>query len=380
MKKIYLFIFLFIQTSFLFAQLSEQSSISLVTVAPGTELYSKFGHSMILIQDPVLGVDKAYSYGTFDFATDNFYWKFLRGTLPYTISFNKFEDVANYYANYEQRTLVAQNLNLSLTQKNSIYQRLETNLLPQNKEYQYKFFYDNCSSRIRDVFVKEKLIHVPWNKLDSLQNFSYRQWMNKYLPANNWVTFGMNLVLGARSDVKADANQSCYLPDNLFYALNFAKNGETPLVNSVDPIYDAPLQNHASINFSGPVFVLGVLILLLLGLSIIKWRFLPQLDYVLFSIYGVFSWLIFFLATCTNHEVMSWNASILMLFPLNFPLVFWFAKNKNSLIWKRYLRIIFIVSSVGFVLASFFFWGLFLVGAPIMIRLYFLSISKPVHG
>jgi Domain of unknown function (DUF4105) len=372
----YTFIFLLLSWS-VFAQLSEQSSISLVTVAPGTELYSKFGHSMIVIQDPANGIDKAYSYGTFDFGTENFYWKFLKGTLPYTISYNPFDQVADYYANYEHRSLFAQKLNFNLEQRNSIYKRLETNLLPQNKEYAYKFFYDNCSSRIRDVFVKEKSINIPWNKLDSLQNLSYRQWMNKYLPFNNWITFGMNLALGARSDVKADANQSCYLPDNLFYALNFAKNGDIPLVSSIIPLYEAPLMSKNPIDFSGPVIILGLLIVMLLALSLIRWKFLPQLDYVLFSLYGVFSWLILFLATCTDHEVMSWNASILMLFPLNFPAVFWFAKKGASQFWKKYLRIIFILSSFGLVLSSYFFVGLFFIGAPILIRLYFLSIAKP---
>lgn len=376
MRKICLLLLLIIYSGVLKAQLSDQSSVSLVTVAPGTELYSKFGHSMIVIQDPLLGIDKAYSYGTFDFGTENFYWKFLKGTLPYTISFNPFDQVADYYANYEHRSLYAQKLNFTLDQRNSIYNRLETNLLPQNSEYAYKFFYDNCSSRIRDVFVKEKSIDIPWNKLDSLQNLSYRQWMNKYLPFNNWVTFGMNLALGARSDVKADANQSCYLPDNLFFALNFAKNGDKPLVSSVIPLYEAPISDKNSIDFSGPVIILGALIIVLLALSIIQWRYLPSLDYILFSIYAVFSWLLLFLATCTDHEVMSWNASILMLFPTNFPAVFWFAKKDASLIWKKYLRIVFIISSLGFVLSSFYFLGLFFVGAPIMIRLYFLSIKK----
>lgn len=376
MKKIYILFLLLVQTGLLKAQLSDQSSVSLVTVAPGTELYSKFGHSMIVIQDPVMGIDKAYSYGTFDFGTENFYWKFLKGTLPYTISYNSFDQVADYYANYEHRSLYAQKLNFNLEQRISIYNRLEINLLPQNKEYAYKFFYDNCSSRIRDVFVKEKSITIPWNKMDSLQNLSYRQWMNKYLPFNNWVTFGMNLALGARSDVTADANQSCYLPDNLFYALNFAKNGDSPLVSSVIPLYEVPLSHENSIDFTGPVIILGALIVILVALSLIKWKYLPQLDYVLFSIYGVFSWLILFLATCTDHEVMSWNASILMLFPLNFPAVFWFAKKDASVIWKKYLRIVFIVSSLGLVLSSFFFWGLFFIGAPLMIRLYFLSIKK----
>ena len=270
MKKFIFFLLLSVQV---FGQLGPQSSISLITVAPGKELYSRFGHSMILIQDPENGIDKAYSYGTFDFNTDNFYWKFLKGTLPYTISANQFQDVVYFYSNYEHRTMVAQKLDLNLVQRNEIYQRLETNLLPQNKEYQYKFFYDNCSSRIRDVFEKQQGIRVPWGQIDSLQSLSYRQWMNKYLPYNTWVTFGMNLALGYRSDVKASASQSTYLPDNLYYAFNFAKNGNAPLVKEIVPIYEEKDTLLGKINPIGPIIVLFLVSLFVLFVSIKQFKF-----------------------------------------------------------------------------------------------------------
>ena len=373
MKKFIFFLLLSVQV---FGQLGPQSSISLITVAPGKELYSRFGHSMILIQDPENGIDKAYSYGTFDFNTDNFYWKFLKGTLPYTISANQFQDVVYFYSNYEHRTMVAQKLDLNLVQRNEIYQRLETNLLPQNKEYQYKFFYDNCSSRIRDVFEKQQGIRVPWGQIDSLQSLSYRQWMNKYLPYNTWVTFGMNLALGYRSDVKASASQSTYLPDNLYYAFNFAKNGNAPLVKEIVPIYEEKDTLLGKINPIGPIIVLFLVSLFVLFVSIKQFKFQFTLDKILFTVYGLFAWLIFFLATGTDHEVMSWNASCLMLLPTNFPLVFWFANSKKKDIWAVYLKYAFIVSAIGLIIASYYFAGLFLVGLPVLIRTYALWIQK----
>lgn len=373
MKKILLFLLLSVHAM---AQLSPNSSISIITVAPGKELYSRFGHSMILIQDPNLAIDKAYSYGTFDFETDNFYWKFLKGTLPYTISVNQFEDVLNFYSNYEHRTMVAQKLDLSLAQRNQIYQRLETNLLPQNKAYQYKFFYDNCSSRVRDIFEKQSEIIVPWGKIDSLQSLSYRQWMNKYLPYNTWTTFGMNLALGYRSDVKASASQSTYLPDNLFYALNFAKNGNTPLVKEIVPIYETTDESKATINFTGPIFILFIISAITLFISFKQLHFQYIFDKVLFTIYGLFAWLIFFLATGTDHEVMSWNASCLMLLPTNFPLVFWFSNGVKKDKWVIYLKYAFIISALGLIVTSYYFTGLLFVGLPILIRLYFLWINK----
>ena len=51
------------------ASLSNQSEISLVTFAPGEELHAAFGHAVIWVRDPLQNIDKAYSYGTFDFKT-----------------------------------------------------------------------------------------------------------------------------------------------------------------------------------------------------------------------------------------------------------------------------------------------------------------------
>lgn len=373
MKKILLFLLISMQV---FAQLSENSSISIVTVAPGRELYSRFGHTMVLIQDPDQGIDKAYSYGTFDFQTDNFYWKFLKGTLPYTISANQFSDVVYFYSKIENRSLIAQKLDLSLQQRNEIFQRLETNLLPQNKEYQYKFFYDNCSTRVGEVFEKQNGIQIPWVKIDSLQQLSYRQWMNKYLPNNSWVTFGMNLALGYRSDVKASSRQSTYIPDNLFYAFNYAKNGNIPLVKEIIPLYESTDNTTAEIAIFGPIFVLILLSILVLFVSIQNKKFQFTVDKIVFTVYGLLAWLIFFLATGTNHEVMSWNASILMLLPSHFPLVFWFANPNKKDPWVSYLKYTFIISAIGLIIASYYFKGLFLVGLPICIRLYFLWIRK----
>ena len=44
-----------------FGTLSPQAKVSLVTIGPGQELYSGFGHSVLWIYDPVTGLDNAYN-------------------------------------------------------------------------------------------------------------------------------------------------------------------------------------------------------------------------------------------------------------------------------------------------------------------------------
>ena len=132
--------------------LSPSAQASLMTFGPGEDLYSVFGHTGIRIKDLGLGFDRVYGYGQFDFRTDNFYVKFLRGTLPYQIGVNDMYSILYAYQ-AENRTIREQTLNLSPAQKQRLFQALETNLLPENREYQYKFYYDNCATRPRDMLV-----------------------------------------------------------------------------------------------------------------------------------------------------------------------------------------------------------------------------------
>ena len=73
-------LFLILSATFVSAQeLSEHAVVSLLTCAPGSEIYSVYGHNAIRVSDPVNKIDKVYNYGTFDFKESWFAMKFLRG-------------------------------------------------------------------------------------------------------------------------------------------------------------------------------------------------------------------------------------------------------------------------------------------------------------
>ena len=84
MKKI-LLLFLLLMSLALNAQvLSDSATASVLTCGAGEDFYTSFGHSAIRITDPVKWLDLVYNYGTFDFGTPHFYWKFMRGQLSRT--------------------------------------------------------------------------------------------------------------------------------------------------------------------------------------------------------------------------------------------------------------------------------------------------------
>ena len=73
------FVFTFAET------LSDKATVSLLSCGSGKELYAQFGHTAIRIYDPTLNIDVAYNYGTFDFSTENFYYKFVKGLTDYQL-------------------------------------------------------------------------------------------------------------------------------------------------------------------------------------------------------------------------------------------------------------------------------------------------------
>ena len=204
--------------------LMRQIRISILTCAPGQELYSLYGHNAIRIQDASSGSDIVYNYGTFDFDTPNFAVKFMRGRLPYLLSASTFFDFLQEYE-YFERAVVEQELQLSGDEKRKILAYLSTNMLPENRAYQYDFFYDNCATRLRDI-INAAVPEVVWPDNEQGPK-TYRQIIKEYQKDWPWTDFGIDLIIGARADVLADVQARTFIPDYLDKALTVAHQGRT---------------------------------------------------------------------------------------------------------------------------------------------------------
>jgi hypothetical protein len=327
-----------------FETLSPEAKVSLITVSPGKELYSGFGHSVLWVSDPIQRIDRAYNYGTFSFETGNFYVKFLRGTLPYSLSVGPLYYQTAYWES-ENRSIKEEVLNLSQAQKQKLYNFLENNYLPQNRLYQYKFFFDNCSTRMADALKAACG--------DSLQfpgytheKRSFRQWIDKYAYKQNpWADFGMDLAIGAPSDEVATPEQATFLPDNLSTAFADSKikigSRTLPLIASRRDIFVAQPVDHADLITPMIFFwALAAIVLAFTYWQIRKEKVNFMLDKFLFGFAGVIGWFILLLWFGTNHGVTAYNYDILWAFPLWMPLIF-FITPKSKPAWFQFLLIFY---------------------------------------
>lgn len=353
-KSLILYFFLLFSLISQAQQLSPNAQVSLLTIAPGSELYSTFGHSAIRINDPLTGTDINFNYGTFNFRTEGFYIKFLRGQLPYQISAHNFNEEV-YYWSYENRQVIEQVLNLSQQQKQAIFDFLQTNYLPQNREYKYKFFYDNCSTRLRDVVAKVCGDSLKFDK--SLHaDSSYRQWIDKYAAMNkkSWADFGMDIAIGEPADEITGWSGAMFLPDNLMFAFDNAqimRNGrweslvkQKQVIAPVNRVIeDEPISSQTFF------WLIFAVVILLTAYQIFKSNNSLIFDKILFSIVGLAGWILFLLWFFTDHGVTTNNLNIIWAYPLLFPIAL-FLKKKNSLQWlsKHFL-------AYGIVLMLFLF-------------------------
>ena len=234
MKLIYTSLLIFLMhVTHVYAQspdsLLSSTSISLITCDPGDEIYSLFGHSAIRIKNTSQNYDVVYNYGTFDFRTPNFTVKFMRGKLPYRLVVSTFDNFLMEYHHFK-RGVREQNLQITNDQKKEIIRFLENNAKPENAEYKYDFFFDNCSSRIRDVF--ENNLGQPLT-YSSKEDVTFRDLLHQYLIGWPWTKLGIDMIIGSKADVKASASQQMFLPDKLHDILgNAVSSGKTFLAES----------------------------------------------------------------------------------------------------------------------------------------------------
>jgi len=129
----------------------DELEIKLITIGPGKELTAWWGHTAIVVENSITGESKFYNYGLFSFEEENFFTNFAMGRLIFSVGAWRTSIALNYYQE-QDRDIDIQIVNLSQTKKQQIKKFLENNVKPENRRYLYDHYYDNCSTRIRDIF------------------------------------------------------------------------------------------------------------------------------------------------------------------------------------------------------------------------------------
>jgi hypothetical protein len=209
--------------------LSDSARISLLTCTPGEELYARYGHTAIRICDTENHIDVVFNYGIFDFNTDHFYWKFVKGETWYELGASSYRWFMHEYIE-THRPVYEQTLNLRAEQREALWMALLDNYQPEHRYYLYNFVFDNCATRPY-VLISKVLGDSILSDYKGYTGTTYRAFIRHYTGALSWENAGINLLFGPKADQAMTSEQRLFLPEELMCYLAQAKLPDgTPLM------------------------------------------------------------------------------------------------------------------------------------------------------
>ena len=324
--------------------LSPEAEISLLTSAPyEAEVFTVYGHAALRVSDPGQKIDVVFNYGMFSFDKPFFIYRFVKGETDYMLGVMPY---AHYAVEYQMRgsTVTEQVLDLTPAERETIWKALVENARPENREYRYNFFFDNCSTRPAEIIeqnVEGGVDYSAWQP----ESLTFRDMINYCTRNKPWLTFGCDLVLGTPTDRTATPHEMLFLPGYLKEAFSKATIGEgeqaRKLVKETRQYEAVP--DEAEETVVTPAVVAWAVLVLVAGITgweIKKKKYVWGIDVVLFTVAGLAGCLLFFLSFISEHPSIFPNWNLMWLQPLHLlsPLFFCIRKGAKAFYYYHFIN------------------------------------------
>ncbi len=308
------------------ASAQDSVEVSLLTCQPHEEIYSLYGHTAIRYHElRPQGIDVAFNYGVFDFRKPFFVGRFVLGWTDYELGVYPYALFQEEYRRFGSK-VTEQVLNLTREETERLRNALSENLKEANRVYRYNYFYNNCTTKARDIIEQSlsgKLVYEEPHKDTSP---TYREMVREMTKRHPWATFGNDMLLGIRADLKTTREQQEFLPHRLMYDFDharvFADGKYRPLVKerrvAVEPGVQVSMSGFPLSPTACAVIVSGLALLLFA----VQWRLRRTLllwDILLLTFLSLVG-LLLFVMLFSEHPTTTLNLQILLFNPL--PLFF----------------------------------------------------------
>lgn len=345
--KLLLIILILLINSVIVKSQTSGTDVYLLTCDPGQESYTLYGHSALRLVDQESQTDIVYNWGVFDFTTPNFNYKFAKGKLTYLLAAYPYKSFLKEYSGLN-RAVFSQQVFMSDEDIFTLKKLLNDNLKPENVSYLYDFFWDNCATRIRDIFENvygERLIYPePGEK----KHPTYRDRLDEFHQGVLWMDVGMDLLLGSPGDQECAFRESMFLPEylmtNLAQSYVIEDGVERLLFGETETIFDHQRIEYDNSLLKQPWLWMSIGFLLLLFFSFrVRNRFMQNsFDLLFWLIMSLLAILLVFLNYITEHIAMGQNFNMIWLNPL-IPISLYAMFARQTLKWFWRAQIAFAV-------------------------------------
>ena len=302
----------------------------MLTADPGDSIWERFGHNGLRIVDEASGLDIVWNWGLFYFDQEGFIPRLMRGTMLYAMAPQSTEAFLQEYAT-AGRAVWAQELDLTPAEARFVERAALENYEPENRQYRYDYYRDNCSTRIRDILDLALGGQIRAATADVVTGTSYRWQTRRLLRPVFWAYTGIQLVLGNRADEPITEWEEMFVPMNLrdhLGRVTIVRDGvQVPLVREarlVLPSGRAPVPRAPPRRW--PVFLaIGLLwsgVVMVLAKAAAGGAWLPRAATVLVAggwslIAGVAGLVLALAWAFTDHVFWGWNENLLQTDPLS---------------------------------------------------------------
>lgn len=316
--------------------------VSLLTCAPHEEVYSLYGHTALRWHDLHTGDDLAFNWGIFNFKKPFFVVRFVFGLTDYELGITPFEPFAAYYRRWGAM-VTEQVLNLTSAEKSRLQKLLADNYLPENRVYRYNYFYDNCSTRPRDIIERCLDGKVEYKQRQDYE-LTFRQMIHEKTKHHEWATEGNDLLLGLRADLKTSRQEQEFLPENLLYDFDRAQirgndGAVRPLVVNRRMAVQPGVQVIERDFVMSPIEVGVALLIVSLLVFAVEWRrrhIFIIWDVVLMALTGL-AGCVLFVMLFSQHPCTTTNLQVLLLNPLHLFFIPSVVRRRPTRYWKALL-------------------------------------------
>ncbi len=206
--------------------------IGVMTMLPGRIFWERFGHDALIVEDPARGEAISYNFGFFDPSEPDFLSRFIHGHMRYQLVALPLRDDLAYYREVG-RGVSVQWLHLAPAQAAELADSLAQNALPDKARYNYDYFTDNCSTRVRDAINRALAGRLHEQLAARSRGNTYRSEAVRLASPAPLMWLGFDIGLGPFADVPLARWQEAFVPMRLADSLREATASDgSPLVDS----------------------------------------------------------------------------------------------------------------------------------------------------